>query len=52
MLSTLGTIGIGETEEQAAALADGLTDPAGTLYRFSVPASLLRRAVLREKKEE
>lgn len=52
MLSTLGTIGIGETEEQAAALADGLADPAGTLYRFSVPSSLLRRTVFREKREE
>ena len=49
MLSTLGTIGIGETEEQAAALADTLADPAGTLYRFSVASSLLRRTVLPER---
>jgi F420-non-reducing hydrogenase small subunit len=52
MLSTLGTIGVGDTEEQAGSLADTLADPAGTLYRFSVPASLLRRTVFPDKGEK
>ena len=31
------------TEEGVRKLVDGLVDPAGTFYRFSLPASLLRR---------
>jgi F420-non-reducing hydrogenase small subunit len=31
------------TEEEVKKLMDGLADPAGTFYRFSLPASLLRR---------
>ena len=39
-------IGIEEekiSEEEVKKLVDGLVDPAGTFYRFSLPASLLRR---------
>jgi F420-non-reducing hydrogenase small subunit len=31
------------SEEEVKKLFDGLVDPAGTFYRFSLPASLLRR---------
>jgi len=31
------------TEEDVKRLIDGIADPAGTFYRFSLPASLLRR---------
>jgi len=31
------------TEEDAKKLIDGIVDPAGTFYRYSLPASLLRR---------
>jgi len=31
------------TEEEAKKLVNGIADPAGTFYRFSLPSSLLRR---------
>ncbi len=31
------------TEEEVEKLIDGIVDPAGTFYRFSLPSSLLRR---------
>ena len=31
------------TDEEVAKLIDGIADPAGTFYRFSLPSSLLRR---------
>ena len=31
------------TEEDVQKLIDGIVDPAGTFYRFSLPSSLLRR---------
>ncbi len=45
MLSALGSLGEANTEEAARALADTMVDPLGTLYRFSLPASLLKRRV-------
>jgi len=33
----------GIAEEAVKELIDGVVDPAGTFYRFSLPASLLRR---------
>ena len=33
----------GMTEEEVKKLIDGIVDPAGTFYRFSLPASLLTR---------
>jgi F420-non-reducing hydrogenase small subunit len=31
------------TEKEVAKLIEGIADPAGTFYRFSLPASLLGR---------
>ena len=31
------------TEEEVKKLVDGIVDPAGTFYRFSLASSLLRR---------
>jgi F420-non-reducing hydrogenase small subunit len=31
------------TDEEVERLINGIVDPAGTFYRFSLPASLLRR---------
>jgi len=31
------------TEEEVKKLIDGIADPAGTVYRFSLASSLLRR---------
>jgi F420-non-reducing hydrogenase small subunit len=42
-LSALGAVAAGETEQQADAFAATMADPLGTLYRFSLPTSLLRR---------
>ena len=43
MISAVASRGQAETEEAAQAFADSLVDPLGTLYRFSLPASILRR---------
>jgi F420-non-reducing hydrogenase small subunit len=42
-LSALGAMLEAQTPEAAAACAATLADPIGTLYRFSLPKSLLRR---------
>ncbi|MCK4297450.1 MAG: oxidoreductase, partial [Candidatus Marinimicrobia bacterium] len=34
------------SEEQVQNLMDGIVDPAGTFYRFSLPTSLLRRRMI------
>jgi F420-non-reducing hydrogenase small subunit len=41
--SILGIEEEGMTEEEVARLIEGIADPAGTVYRFSLPASLLGR---------
>ena len=41
--SILGIEEEGMTEEEVARLIEGIADPAGTFYRFSLPASLLGR---------
>jgi F420-non-reducing hydrogenase small subunit len=38
-----------DTEEEAARIIGEIVDPAGTFYRFGLPASLLRRARLAEQ---
>jgi len=44
LASLLGVEGEGEmTEEEVKKLLAGVVDPAGTFYRFSLPASFLRR---------
>ncbi len=50
MLSALGTLGEADSDEKASALAGALADPIGTFYRFSLPASLLKRRCI-EKEE-
>jgi F420-non-reducing hydrogenase small subunit len=49
MLSALGSLGNADTEDDAQALADTAADLVGTLYRFSLPASLLKRRVPAER---
>ena len=51
MLSALGSLGEADTEEGSRILAGTFVDPIGTLYRFSLPASLLRRRLI-EKEEQ
>jgi len=41
MLSALGGILEGESEEQISKVLDGLPDPAGTFYRYSMSSSLM-----------
>ena len=48
MLSAVASRGEAETAESAAAFAATLDDPLGTLYRFSLPASMLRRSLVKE----
>ena len=50
MLGAVATRGIGETQEEADKFASTLVDPVGTLYRFNLPVSILRRCLV-EKKE-
>jgi len=45
VLSALASIGEANEEPQAAALMQGIVDPSGTFYRYSLPASLLHRRV-------
>ena len=46
-------LGVGEeakmTQEEVEELVDKIVDPAGTFYRFSLPASLLRRRRIPEE---
>jgi F420-non-reducing hydrogenase small subunit len=44
-LASLGSVSRGRTMEEAQLFADSLADPLGTLYRFSLPSSLLQRRV-------
>ncbi len=50
MLGAVASRGIGETQEEANDFASSLADPIGTLYRFNLPTSILRRCLV-EKKE-
>jgi F420-non-reducing hydrogenase small subunit len=43
LLAALGAITSGVTREEAIAVAESLPDPLGTLYRFSLPSSVLHR---------
>jgi len=47
-LSAFASLLKGDDEESLARLAETLPDPAGTFYRFSLPASLLRRRKMEE----
>ncbi len=48
-LASLGGCTSAETPEEARTLAESLTDPLGTLYRFSLPKSLLHRSAPKPK---
>jgi F420-non-reducing hydrogenase small subunit len=48
ILSAVASRGEADTAESAEALAESLVDPLGTFYRFSLPASMLKRRVTKE----
>ena len=51
MMSAIATI-IDENEPEAIKkVIDSIEDPAGTFYRYSVPASIIRRNLKTAKKE-
>ena len=49
LLSAVASVVGADTEEDAARIIGEIVDPAGTFYRFGLPASLLRRARLAEQ---
>jgi F420-non-reducing hydrogenase small subunit len=44
LLSAVASVVDADTEEEAARIVGEIVDPAGTFYRFGLPASLLHRA--------
>ena len=46
MLSAVASRGEADTEQASQEFADSLTDPLGTLYRFSLPVSMLKRRLV------
>ena len=51
MLSAVASRGEADTEDTAQVFADTLVDPLGTFYRFSLPASLLKRRLVSNKEQ-
>jgi F420-non-reducing hydrogenase small subunit len=51
MLSAVASRSEADTEDTARASADTLVDPLGTFYRFSLPASLLKRRLVSIKEQ-
>jgi len=49
MLSAVASRGEAETAESSEAFASTLDDPLGSFYRFSLPASMLRRSLVKEE---
>jgi len=45
LLSAIASAGAAENKDEADLFAKGFVDPAGTLYRFSVPSSILKRTL-------
>jgi F420-non-reducing hydrogenase small subunit len=45
LLSAIASAGAAETAEDANLFAEGCVDPVGTLYRFSLPSSILKRGL-------
>jgi len=43
MMSAIGTIIDSNDEDEIEQIVDGIADPAGTFYRFSLPTAILRR---------
>lgn len=46
MMSAIGTMIDANETEEIAEIVDQIADPAGTFYRFSLPASIIRRKVI------
>ena len=46
MMSAIGTMIDSNDPEEIDRIVEGIADPAGTFYRFSLPGSILRRKVL------
>lgn len=46
MMSAIGTMIDANEPEEIAEIVDQIVDPAGTFYRYSLPASLIRRKVM------
>ncbi len=44
MLTGIASVVVGKTHEEAAAVMDGIVDPLGTFYRYSLAHSLMHRA--------
>ncbi len=44
LLSAVASVVDADTEEEAARIVGEILDPAGTFYRFGLPASILHRA--------
>ena len=49
ILAAVASRGEADNEDDAKTLADSLVDPVGTLYRFGLPASMLKRSVATER---
>ena len=43
MMSAIATIIDSNDEKEIEDIVDGIADPAGTFYRFSLPKAILRR---------
>ncbi len=46
MMSAIGTMIDANDEEEIQKIVEGIVDPAGTFYRFSLPGSILRRKMI------
>jgi F420-non-reducing hydrogenase small subunit len=46
MMSAIATMIEPDNPEEISKVLEGLADPAGTFYRFSLPSSILRRTIL------
>lgn len=46
MMSAIGTLIDANKPEEIAEIVDQIVDPAGTFYRYSLPASILRRKLI------
>jgi len=49
MISAIASRGQADTADAAQDFADSLADPLGTIYRFSLPASMLKRRLINKK---
>ena len=45
-MSAIATIIDSNDEKEIEEIVDGIVDPAGTFYRFSLPSSILRRKII------